>query len=200
MFLTFDICEIELKLTLLCKKLCSSIDDGRLHELQTIQVADDLIDVAGTIDIEVVHHSSLPHVSLWHDKSFESQLSSLDGDGQRAFDGLQGAVQAQLANHHVTVQHVCVHLPARGKNAYRHRQVEARTFLPDIGWRHVDGNGMTREGVAAVLYRCKDALVTLFDSAVGQAHKSKPGTASRIDFNSNFCGLKALNAGTECLN
>ena len=64
LFLTLHVSKVVLKLALLCKELSPRIDDGRLHRFLSAQVSDDLIDVAYTIDIEVVHHGSLAHVCL----------------------------------------------------------------------------------------------------------------------------------------
>ena len=72
LLLALYVCEVELKFALLRKELCPCVYDGRLHLLQSIQMPDDLIDVAHAIDMQVVHHRSFTHVCLWHEESLEA--------------------------------------------------------------------------------------------------------------------------------
>ena len=124
LLLALHVRKVKLKFALSGKELSPRIDDSRLHEFLSVQVSDDLIDVSYTIDIEVVHHSSLAHICFGNKEALVSQLAGLDGDRQCPFYGLQRAVQTQFAHHHVAVQQADIHLAVCRQYANGHRKVE----------------------------------------------------------------------------
>jgi hypothetical protein len=91
--------------------------------------------------------------------------------------------------------------PLAAQNRKRHRQIERRAFLADIGGREVDRDAQDREIVAAIFQRCLDTLAAFLDSHVRQAHHIKIAGPPRADVNLHFdqIGVDAKHRGAECL-
>ncbi len=61
----------------------------------------------------------------------------------------------------------------RAQDAERHRQIETRAFLADVGRRQVDGDGFVRITEAGIEQRGLDALAALAHGRIGHADRDE---------------------------
>ncbi len=162
--------------------------------MDAVKMAQYLVHVAHTIDIQFIHHSSLTHVSFRHNQAFVAQLTRLDGDRKRATDGQDGTVQTQFAHHHVAVEQTGGNHILCGQNADGHREVVGSTFLSDVGGCQVDGNLLCGKFVSAVVDSSHNAFMTLAYGVVGKTHQSKTRSSGRVHFDGNRRGLHAFHS------
>ena len=78
--------------------------------------------------------------------------------GKHAFDRAHRAVEREFANETKIVEEVVLDFLRGGDHAERDRQIEARSFLFDIGRREIDRRAPARPIIAAVADRGRDAI------------------------------------------
>ena len=174
--------EVEGKLVLMGKEFLAGVDDGGLHRGGLVEEVYDLGDVVRAVDGEVVDDSCLACVLLGYYHAFEAQLACLDGDGQCAFDGLQAAVEAQLAHEQEARQAFGLDEPVGSQQADGQGQVVGRAFLADVGGGHVDDGLTGRQFVAVDCKGGGDALLALFDGRVGQTDEVEEAAFGGVYF------------------
>ena len=128
-----------------------------------------------------------------------SVMLGLDGDGQRAFDGFERAVQRQFSHDDELLQSVGVDLLRRRHDAHGDRQVVSRTLLADVGGRHVDDDFLVGETVAKVDNSRSNALLALLDCVVRQADQIEVDTSVDVHLNGDRDGFDANKGTAECL-
>ena len=145
------------------------------------------------VDLEPVHHSRLAGVGAGHNHALEAPLASHDGHRQHALDGLQRAVQAQLAHQQEAGQTAfgIAHHLGGGQHPDGQRQVVGGTFLSYVRGSHVHhqaGDGQAQPGG---LKGGQDAAVALLDRGVGQADQVEHAAFGAADFDGNGDGVDA---------
>ena len=162
-----------------------------------VEEVDDLFQVVHAIYFEVVHHGRLARILTRHDKSLEMLLSGKDGDGQGGAYGLELAVEAQFAHHHVAFQVVGLEVAVGGKDADGHGQVVAAAFLSDVGRREVHGD--VRHGhLEPHMGQCHlYTVVTLTHGSVGHAREMEHHATADIHLDGDGGGFEPRYGGAK---
>lgn len=194
--LSAHIGKVDVKLVLAFIEFLACVDDGGLKVFQPGDELDDVHDSVHAIDLEVVDHGCLHHVLPWHDEAFELLGTGADGYGQSALDGLQMAVETQLAYHHILVQAVALYASAGSQYADSQRQVEAAAFLAQVGGSEVDGEVGYRKLVAVVLQCGGDTVFALLHRRVAQSGEMIHHTSRYVDFYGDSGDFHAVDGST----
>jgi hypothetical protein len=103
------------------------------------------------------------------------------GDGDRALDRPQPAVQAQLGGGAHAAHGRRLDLTAGGQDRERDGQIEPGSLLALAGGCQVDGDPHHREPVGGGADAAAHALARLLDGAIGQAHHREAGRGAALD-------------------
>ncbi len=91
-------------------------------------------------------------------------------DGQRSADAANSAVEREFSKRTGNPATSFLVSPAIGSNnAERHRQLETRSFLLNVGRGEIDGDVSGRDVVAAVLERGANAVAAFAHGCIGKA-------------------------------
>ena len=191
--LSFDVGKIGLEVILLGVEFGACVHKFRFQGVGAVQVAQNLVHVAHAVDVQFVYHSRFAYIGLGYNQTLVSQLACLDGYGQCSAYGQDGAVQAELAQHHIAAKKTGLYKILCGQYADGHGQVIGRTFLADVCRCEVDGDLLCGEFVTAVLNGSHDAFMAFAHGVVWQADQGKTGASGRIYLDGNRCGLHAFN-------
>ena len=197
-FLSLDIGKIVGEHALRLSKLGAGVDNGGLEADVAIEELHHLREVVHAIDVEAIDHSRLEGIGPRQNETIQLQLTSHDGHGQGALDGPERAIQRQFAHKHVSAQLVGRDLAIGRKNSDGKRQVIGRTFLLDVGGRHVNHNLLAWELVSRLLDGAAHALGALLDSGVGQSNDHKSRSRVNGYFNFYLDGIDAMHCGCYC--
>ena len=192
LLLSLHVGEIKIEMGLLGIELGPRVDFRRLQVPFIVQELDDLPDMVRAVHLQLVHHSGLTHILLRNNQMLISHLTGLDGHRKRPLHGLQAAIEAQLTQQHGMRQLVRFHLPVRGQNTHRQRQIKTSPFLADVRRRHVNHKLFGREAKPAVLDSRHDAFMALPHGIVRQSHQIKLDAPCRIHFYRDRNGGKPL--------
>ncbi len=149
-FLPLDVGKVELVLVQVAGKLGARVDDCGLDGFGAVEVVDDLDDVFGTVDFEVVDDGSLAGVVAWQYDALVFAAACLDGHRQGPFDGAQAAVERHLAHNDVVAQPFGTHLAVGGEDTDGQGQVVGGALLAYVGRGHIDDHAALRDVVAAM--------------------------------------------------
>src|SRR6185437_14401756 len=98
----------------------------------------DLLYIFDTIHLKVINNGCFAGVLFGQDEAFKTILTGLYGNGQCAFYGLQAAIERKLAHDDVLVKVFVFNLPGAREYADGYGKIIRRTFLADVGRRHID--------------------------------------------------------------
>jgi hypothetical protein len=99
-------------------------------------------------------------------------------DGEHAACRAEAAVERELARHSVLGERLPRHLPRRGEDGERDRQVESRTLLAQRGGREVDRDLALRPPERGGRDAASHAVLRLLARAVGEADDREAGHAA----------------------
>ncbi len=117
-------------------------------------------------------------------------------DGQHAFHRAHRAIQRQLADEAEFLERRAIQLFADRDHAERDRQIEARSFLLNVGRREIDRRSSARPEITAVADRRRDAVAALLHGGVGQPNDDDVRIASgAVDLDFDFIGIDAIDRG-----
>ncbi len=121
------------------------------------------------VDVHAADHGGFSGIGFGDDHARNLASAGLNGDGQRAANAAHAAIERKFSDEQ-TVGDLLLGQPAVGADdAQRHGQVEARTFLLDVGGSEIDCDVGRRNVVAAILQRRAHAVAALADRGIGQA-------------------------------
>ena len=80
--LSLNISKVEVKLALLLIEDGTSVNFLGLVFVAAIKESDNIRKAVHTVNIEIIYHSSLAHVLVWHNKSAEMFLARSNGNRQ----------------------------------------------------------------------------------------------------------------------
>ena len=167
--LSSHIGEVEVAVCLLFVELAAGVDACGLELPTTREEVDDIGQRLEAIDIEVVHYRRFANVLCWHDESFELLLPCTDGNGQSTADGLQRAIERELADKHIALELVADDAAIGSEQGNGKGEVEGGAFLSEVGRCHVHGDIAMREPVAEMLKGGIDAVAAFTDGGVAES-------------------------------
>ena len=194
------VAEVDVIMSLVLVELLAGIHENRLESLLPVQELYHVGQRLHAIHFQVVDHGGLPGVLLGHDKSLEVLSPCPDGNGQGSLDGLQGAVQAQLSNHHVFGKKVTAHVVVGTQQADGQRQVETAAFLSEVGGSHVDRHFRHGKMEAAILHGGGHTVASFLDGLVSQTRKMELYTLGDAYLHGHGGNFQAVDRGAKCLN
>ena len=164
--------KVQFVLVLMCKKFGTSINYGWFeHAGHLIEELHHLLQIVGAIDLQLIHHGRLTHILPRHYQTLIAHLARLDGNRQSTSDGLQGAVEAELSEHHKTRCKLRVESKAIGQEYTKgYGQVEARAFLANISRREIHYDVLGRQFHPAVLQGRINTAEAFLDAVVRKAN------------------------------
>src|SRR5882757_8003636 len=129
----------------------------------------------------------------------QSTSARQDRTRQRALDSLHAAVQRQLAEHYkIAHPRALLHHAVGGQYPERHRQVEGRALLANIGGRQVDGDSAIGKFEAGIAQRRLHPVEGFAHRALGQPDHPKIGhPRADIDFDLDPEGIDAGESAGE---
>ena len=153
-------------------------DFGDIHPagrqlLGAVEKIHQLAQVADAVDRHAVHQGRFAGVLLRQHQPGNRPLPGRGRQRQGAADGLDAAIQGQLAEKHQGRFMARLDDPGGGENAHRHGQVEGGAVLLDVGGRQIDGDAPHRELVARVADSRLDPVLAFLDRPLGQADGGK---------------------------
>ena len=139
-------------------------------------------------------------IGLGHDQGANSLLAHAKRRGERAAHRAHAAVQRELAEENVTGKRLAEERSLAAENSQRHREIESRAFLFDVGRSEIHGDALrVGEVEPAIFDGGLDALAALLDGDIGQADDVEVAHASRADVHLDFdtVGVDSENGGAE---
>ncbi len=119
--------------------------------------------------LEIVYHSSLGGICLWHYHALEAGSTRGNGHGKNAADRLQRSIEREFAHDHISTEFRSLYHSGTDENGHCYRKVVGRTFFLDIGRSHVY-NHLHTAYIIARLHDCRPhTLLAFLDSSIGQA-------------------------------
>ena len=195
--LSLDVGKVQFKLGLLAVELLPRIDLGGHQVLPSVEEVHHLVQVLHAVDLEFVDHCRLAGVLPGHDDALITQLTRLDGDGEGSLDGLQAAVETQLAHNQEVWEAFFPDETYRRQDTQRHGEVVCRPFLTDVGGCHVDDYLMGGKMITVDLEGGHDAFVAFLHRRVRQAHQEEPDAAGAVHLDGHRDGIDALDSRRE---
>ncbi len=153
-----------------------------------------MAEIFSAIDLEAIDHGGLVDVGAGHDHPIEAEFAGLDCHGERAFDGEECAVEAQLAHNQVAVKVRAIYLAVGSEDSDGNGEIIGGAFLADVGGRHIDQDSAMGRLEVALGHGTHDALEALLDGSVREAHDGEVKAGTDGDFNRDNQGLNALNS------
>ena len=182
-FLSAHICEIFRVQTLVLIKLAARINFGWRNIFPAIEKSSYLCEIVSSVNFQTIHRSRLTGIGFGNDKSFETLLAGVYGNGQCPAHRTKTAVETQFSHKHELIKALLVNSSLGSKNTYGNGQIITRTFLAQIGRSKINydmSRGLLETAVQNSRARAK---ITLADSAVGQSHNGIFGTFGNIYLN-----------------
>ena len=104
------------------------------------ECADDLRKRGDGVDIHIRHNCSLAPVARGKKEAALAAVARTDGDGKRAGDGPDAAIERKLPGDNCVLEELARDLTCRHEDADRYGQVEARAGLAYVGRSEVDSD------------------------------------------------------------
>ena len=180
--LAFDVGEVELVVVELACELGAGVEVSQRDGALVVEEVDDLFEVVGAVDFEVVDNGGFACVGGREDDAFALAGACFDGDGQCAFDGAERAVEAEFAHDDVAVECDGVDFAERAEDADGDGEVVGGAFFAEIGWCEVDDDAFGWDAVAGEFDGGDDALGAFFDGVVGEADHVEAHAGGEVDF------------------
>ncbi len=170
-----------------------------------VEKTDDFGQRADAVDFDVGHDGGLGGVVGRNDdagNAFLGQGLSEHGDGERAFDGADAAVEGELAGDEIALG--AIHRLRRedavdGEDAQGDGEFEGVAFFFEIGGGEIDGEAAVGETVAGVEECGADAVGGFFDGGIGESDDGGFGEGfgafGEIDFDFAGEGVDAMKDG-----
>jgi hypothetical protein len=198
--LAANVFEIHMELLRLAQQL-PGIDLHARDAVAGIDVMNHVEQRFDGVDLNALHHGGFASVDFGHDQPLHSWF-----DGPRSQSAKRPArrapsVERKLAHKQRVGYLLLIQTAVSAQNAERHGQVEARTFLANVGRRQVDGDLGRRNVVAAIFQRRAHPVAAFADGRVRQADRVKVVfvhfDAGNIHFHFNDVGVNAVDGGTQ---
>ncbi len=179
------------------------IEFHRHDAVSGIEQVDDLHHRLDRQHIDAADYGRFVCVRLRHDQVLHLFGPCRHRDRQRPTHRSHAPIERQLANQHV-LRHVRLRQPAVCANdAERHREIESRSFLLQVGGGKINRDLARRNIVAAVLERRLHALSALLYGGIRETDGKELVIAlcdSRdIDFHLDEVGIDPINGSAEGL-
>ena len=178
-------------------KLLASINNGRLESLFVTHKLYNIKQAVHTIDFEVIDHGRLTGVLHWHNQSLEVLCPGSNGNRQCSLDGLQRAVQTQLAYQHKFLEVRVGDVLVGSQDADGKGQVETAAFLAEVGRSKIDGDVGDRKLETAVLQGCGNAVTTLSYSLVAKTCKMILDSTCEAHLHGNRSHVQSVDCGAK---
>lgn len=192
--LAFDVREIDL-VTLMRGEELAPIAAHRGQLLFSPNELKSLAQILHAVDVDAGDHGGFARVRRWHDHRAFAAAPRFERDRKHTFDRAHPAVERELADEAEIGEQILLDFLCRGDHAERDRQVEARSFLFDVGRREVDRRAPARPIVAAITDRGRDAILALFHRSVGQTNDDDLRISARgVDLDFDLVGIDAENS------
>ncbi len=106
-------------------------------------------------------------------------------------------IQRKLAQKNILIELLAEERALAAQNRKRHRQIERRTFLANVGGRQIDGDALKRKLVAAIFQRGLDAFAAFLHGNVRQADNIEIAGLARADVHLDLheVGVNAKHSG-----
>ena len=129
--------------------------------------------------LDAIDQRRLAGVGRGHHHPAEAAVARGQGQGQHPANGLERAVEGQLAAEEVALQRLELDQARGGQHPQGDGQLEGGALLLQVGRGQVHGDPLLRQGEAAVLERGDHPHLRLAHRALGQAHHVEEGHAQR---------------------
>ena len=151
---------------------------------------------AQSVNLHVLHHGGFRGIFERQHQLAQTFLPRHGGDGERAFDGPQAAIERQLAKKERAFQ-VVLQQRARGaQNPQRDGKIESRAFLLHVGGRQIHSDVLPGELQAAVVDGGPDALTAFAHGGVRQADGQEDALAGGdVNFHLHRISINAKDGG-----
>lgn len=103
-FLSADIGEIELVLTLLLVEFTAGVNLCGVKMGAAVEEIDDIRQGFHAIDLDIIDYGGFADVLFGYNEASELLFTCLDGDGKCTANGLQASVESQFAYEHIVGQ------------------------------------------------------------------------------------------------
>ncbi len=151
-------------------------------------------------DVDAFDHGRLARVRLRHHHGLDPVLARRQRRRKRAAHRAHAAIERQFAQENILIEALAEKRSLAAQNPKRHRQIERRTFLANVGGRQIHGDALQGKIEAAILQRGLDAFAAFLHRDVRQAHDVEIARASRADVHLHLdqVGVDAKHRGAEC--
>ena len=145
-------------------------------------------------------HRGLGGALQRHHHAVRPRFQSPDRHRQGAGNGLDAAIERQLAHHLIAGQHPGLDVPRRLQHPQGDRQIEGGARLAQVRRGQIHGDAPQREGEAAVGHGRLDAVAALAHRGVGQPHGGEYRQAvGQVDLHLNAMGVNTQQGAAEHL-
>lgn len=132
---------------------------------------------------QVVHQAAFTSVLRRQDQAVNIPITGRHRHRQHTANRLDATVQGEFPHVEIALGPLDGDHPGGGQQTDRHRQVEGRAILADIGRRQVNGDPAVGKIVAGVFDSGFDAVLAFLDRAFRQADRGKlRQTLGDVDF------------------
>jgi hypothetical protein len=174
------------------------IQAQRRRGLRGVHQIDSLRQRFDGVDVDAVDHGGFRGIRRRNHQRADAPLAHAERGGKGPADGPHAAVERKLAQKGVIGERLAEKSSLASEDAERHRKIEGRAFLANVGRRQIDGNALRRGEIeAAIFERGLDALAALFNGDVGQSDHVKITHAAGTDihFDLDLVGVDAKHCG-----
>jgi hypothetical protein len=169
------------------------------HRLQFRLAPNELIgfpQILHAKDVDALDHGGFARVRRRYDDRAFPPPPRFERDRQHALDRAHRAIERELADKTETVEWVALDFFRGRDHAEGDRQIEARTFLFDIGRREIDRGAPARPKIAAVADRGRDPIAAFFHCRIRQSHDHDVRIAVRgVNLDLDFVSIDTEDGG-----
>ena len=151
--------------------------------------------------VDPLDDRGLARIGFRHDHGLDLVLARRQRRRERAAHRAHLPVERKLAEKNVLVEPLAEERALAAQNRKRHREIEGRAFLANVGGRQIDRDALKRKIVAAIFQRGLDAFAAFLHGDVGQADDIEIAGLARADVHLHFheVGVDAKHRGAEVL-
>jgi hypothetical protein len=138
-----------------------------------VQVLDCVMQRGERDDADAADDGGLGGVAGGHQEALDVETPAVERHRQHAADGPDTAVERELAESDGVLDESGLDEAGSREDAQRHRKIEGRAFLAELGGGEVDGDPVGGKVEPRVAYRGAHAVAALAHDRIRQAHRGQ---------------------------